>query len=73
MAVEKPLFKHRRHLGNLSVNSFANRIIELKVLEEFFQQHLNRNGYGVISRRDETARPGRLSGGTMCNQRRGQR
>ena len=56
MAVEKPLFKRRRHLGNLSVNSFANRVIELNVLEKFFHEHLESNGHGVISHRDAMKR-----------------
>jgi len=34
--MEKPTFKRRRHSGNLSERSFANRMIELNVLEDFY-------------------------------------
>jgi len=36
IAVEEPTFKRRRHPGNISNNSFANRKIELDVLEDFY-------------------------------------
>ena len=36
IAVDKPLFKRRRHSGNVSDRSFSDRMIELKVLEDFY-------------------------------------
>jgi len=36
IAVEEPTFKRRRHFSNLSERSFANRKIELDVLENFY-------------------------------------
>jgi glycosyltransferase involved in cell wall biosynthesis/GT2 family glycosyltransferase len=41
VAVLSPLFKRRRHMGNLSRPSFANRITEYQVLENFYY---NRGG-----------------------------
>ncbi|MBN1456796.1 MAG: glycosyltransferase [Sedimentisphaerales bacterium] len=41
IAVMSPLFKRRRHMGNLSKPSFANRLTEFKVLENFYY---NRGG-----------------------------
>jgi glycosyltransferase involved in cell wall biosynthesis len=38
IALPEPTFKRRRHEGNLSVNSKANRLTELKVLERFYYQ-----------------------------------
>jgi glycosyltransferase involved in cell wall biosynthesis len=36
VALQEPTFKHRRHSGNGSNYSFANRKIELNVLEDFY-------------------------------------
>lgn len=38
IALPEPTFKRRRHKGNLSTNSKANRLTELKVLERFYYQ-----------------------------------
>jgi glycosyltransferase involved in cell wall biosynthesis len=35
ISLEKPVFKRRRHSGNISKPSFTNRNIEYKVLEDF--------------------------------------
>ncbi len=48
VATEKPTFKRRRHSGNLSEHSFANRKIELGVLENFYY---NGGGKEVIQQR----------------------
>jgi glycosyltransferase involved in cell wall biosynthesis len=47
IAAAKPTFKRRRHSGNLSERSFANRKIELDVLEDFYY---NGGGKEVIPR-----------------------
>lgn len=47
IAVEKPTFRRRRHPDNLSERSFANRKIELDVLENFYY---NGGGKEVIPR-----------------------
>ena len=36
IAINKPVFKRRRHLGNLSQPSFRNRYAEYRVLEKFY-------------------------------------
>lgn len=36
IAVDKPVFKRRRHSGNISKFSFVNRNIEYKILEKFY-------------------------------------
>lgn len=36
IAVDEPLFKRRRHSGNVSDCSFTDRMIELEVLEDFY-------------------------------------
>lgn len=38
VALSKPTFKRRRHPGNLSRTSLANRIAELRVLERFYHE-----------------------------------
>ena len=38
IALLEPTFKRRRHKGNISANSTANRLTELKVLERFYYQ-----------------------------------
>jgi len=45
IAVPSPLFKRRRHMGNLSQPSFANRMTEFKVLENFYY---NRGGHKAV-------------------------
>jgi glycosyltransferase involved in cell wall biosynthesis len=45
--VEGPTFKRRRHRGNVSVRSFANRKVEFDVLEDFY---FNGGGKELISR-----------------------
>lgn len=47
IALEKPTFKRRRHCSNLSERSFANRKIELDVLENFYY---NDGGKEIIPR-----------------------
>jgi len=36
VALSKPTFKHRRHRSNISGYNYQNKMIELKVLEEFY-------------------------------------
>ena len=48
---ERPTFKRRRHSGNLSAYSFANRKIELNVLEHAYQNGFSDNIKEVISPR----------------------
>ncbi len=48
VALERPTFKRRRHSGNLSERSFANRKIEFDVLDDFYY---NGGGKDVIPRR----------------------
>jgi alpha-1,3-rhamnosyl/mannosyltransferase len=45
ISLEKPVFKRRRHSGNISKPSFTKRDIEYKVLEDFYY---NRGGSKVI-------------------------
>lgn len=45
VAVLSPLFKRRRHMGNLSKPSFDNRMTEFKVLENFYY---NRGGRETV-------------------------
>lgn len=45
----KPAFKRRRHSGNLSAYSFANRKIELNVLEHVYQNDFSTNIKEVIT------------------------
>lgn len=47
----RPTFKRRRHPGNLSAYSFANRKVELNVLEHAFQNSFSDNINEVITRR----------------------
>ena len=42
IALDEPLFKRRRHSGNVSDRSFADRMIELEVLEEFYYRGAGR-------------------------------
>jgi len=46
---DKPTFKRRRHSGNLSAYSFANRKMELNVLEHIYQNEFSKNGTAVIA------------------------
>ncbi len=46
--VARPTFKRRRHSGNLSAYSFANRKIELNVLEHAYQNGFSGNAGEVI-------------------------
>jgi len=46
---ERPTFKRRRHSGNLSAYSFANRKIELNVLEHAYQNGFSENIKEVIT------------------------
>ncbi|MGB8225840.1 MAG: glycosyltransferase, partial [Sedimentisphaerales bacterium] len=48
IGLQKPVFKRRRHSGNISKISFANRIIEYNVLENFY---FNGGGKEVIPHR----------------------
>jgi glycosyltransferase involved in cell wall biosynthesis len=48
---ERPTFKRRRHSGNLSAYSFANRKIELNVLERAYQNSFSNNIKEVITPR----------------------
>lgn len=48
IALQEPTFKRRRHGGNLSTASFANRVAELEVLRNFYE---NKGGRDVIPRR----------------------
>lgn len=48
IALPEPTFKRRRHSGNISARSFANRQTELNVLENFYY---NSGGKDVIGRR----------------------
>lgn len=45
----RPTFKRRRHSGNLSAYSFANRMIELEVLEHVYQNGFSENFREVIT------------------------
>jgi len=47
----KPIFKRRRHSDNLSVYSFANRKIELNVLEHAYQNGFSENIKEIIAPR----------------------
>ncbi|MDD5327073.1 MAG: glycosyltransferase [Phycisphaerae bacterium] len=47
ISVEGPTFKRRRHKGNVSVRSFANRKVEFDVLEDFY---FNGGGEKLIPR-----------------------
>jgi glycosyltransferase involved in cell wall biosynthesis len=47
ISVEEPTFKRRRHKGNVSVRSFANRKVEFDVLEDFY---FNGGGKELIPR-----------------------
>ena len=47
----RPTFKRRRHSGNLSAYSFANRKIELNVLEHAYQNDFSKNVKEVITPR----------------------
>lgn len=47
VALQEPTFKHRRHSGNVSEPSFANRKVELDVLEDFY---FNGGGDKIIPR-----------------------
>jgi len=47
--LEKPAFKRRRHSGNLSQFSFANRKIELDVLEHAYENDFSHNATEVIT------------------------
>ena len=47
ISVEEPTFKRRRHKGNVSVRSFANRKVEFDVLEDFY---FNGGGKRLIPR-----------------------
>jgi glycosyltransferase involved in cell wall biosynthesis len=65
IALPEPTFKRRRHSGNLSKGSFANRKIELEVLENFYY---NGGGKEVIPKYramkrlgEESYRAGRLA------------
>jgi glycosyltransferase involved in cell wall biosynthesis len=65
IALPEPTFKRRRHSGNLSKGSFANRKIELEVLEKFYY---NGGGKEVIPKYramkrlgEESYRAGRLA------------
>jgi len=49
--ITRPTFKRRRHSGNLSAYSFANRKIELNVLEHAYQNGFNDGIKEVISPR----------------------
>jgi glycosyltransferase involved in cell wall biosynthesis len=51
ISAERPTFKRRRHSGNLSAYSYANRKIELNVLEHAYQNGFNDNIREVISPR----------------------
>lgn len=48
IALDEPTFKRRRHPGNLSAGTSEKRIIELKVLEDFYY---NKGGDKVIPHR----------------------
>jgi glycosyltransferase involved in cell wall biosynthesis len=56
VALQEPTFKHRRHPGNVSNHSFANRKIELNVLEDFYY---NKGGKEVIPRYPAVRRLGK--------------
>lgn len=45
----KPAFKRRRHSGNLSAYSFANRKIELNVLEHAYENDFSHNTTQVLT------------------------
>lgn len=45
----RPTFKRRRHPGNLSAYSFANRKMELDVLERIYQNGFSRNIKEIIT------------------------
>lgn len=45
---DRPTFKRRRHSGNLSAYSFANRKTELNVLEHFYQNDFSNTAKEVI-------------------------
>ena len=45
----RPTFKRRRHCGNLSAYSFANRKIELNMLEHAYQNGFSKNAKEVIA------------------------
>jgi glycosyltransferase involved in cell wall biosynthesis len=50
ISAAKPTFKRRRHSENLSVYSFANRKIELNVLEHAYQNDFNNRDKQIMSR-----------------------
>ena len=56
VALDKPVFKRRRHEGNISRICFTNRNTEFKVLENFYY---NRGGQGVVDKKRAMKRLGK--------------
>ncbi len=55
VALSNPVFKRRRHMGNLSTTSFENCLTELEVLERFYEK----DGENVIPKKIAMRRLGK--------------